>query len=732
MELFETIMRALPEACLACDLDFKPTWWNAVFTIVTGYSDEETTSMRLPDFFAPEEVPELLASIRRVLKEETVKFDTEVLSKDGRRIPCELSARVIRDDCGKPVGICGIGRDISERKEAESALRESREHLEATLNALPDLMFEVDDEGRIHDFRAGSEGLLLLEPGDFLGRTVDEVMPREAASIIMTTIQRAAKNGMHRGTMYALEMPTGVHWFELSVATKGAPGAPGGHCIALIRDITDRHRAVRSLRDERNFISAILDTAGALVVVLDAEGRIVRFNRACELTTGYSFAEVKGKKIWDIFLAPEELEVVKDVFADLKAGMFPIAYENYWLTREGKRRRISWSNTALVDDNGAVQHIVSSGIDITEQQAAEKALGASEKKYRAIFENAHEGILATTPEGTIIDANQGAAGILGYDGPSELVGRSVTSIYMFPEQRETVVGVLVDKESPDTLELTLKKKDGTPVYALLSLALERDERGNAARIEGIFMDITGRKLMEDEVQRINVELEGYAHTVSHDLKGPLSAMAVAHDTLEDFLKRPQSEALRDDIEELMWIIGGNLKKSVLLIEDLLSLAEAGREPGELTRVDVADIVDWVRQEREPDIREKGISLKVGPDLGEVTADLVHVYELFSNLISNSIQHNTCQGLVIEVCSLGGNGSGRHRYLVRDNGRGIPPDMVDEIFKPFFKGDSGGTGIGLAIVQKIVETYKGSIKAYNDGGACFEFEVCDREETPPDW
>ena len=729
MELFEAVMRALPEACMACDLEFKPTWWNEVFTAVSGYSDEEIASMKLADFFAPETVEVLLSSIRKVLKQETIKFDTVVLRKDGRRTPSEISARVIRDADNRPVGICGIGRDISERRRVEAALLESREHLEATLNALPDLLFEVDAEGRILDFRAGSEGVLLMKPGEFLGRTVDEVMPREAASIIMTTIQRAAKTGMHRGTMYALELPTGIHWFELSVASKGAPGATGGHCIALIRDITDRHRAARALREERNFISAVLDTAGALVVVLDQTGGIVRFNRACESTTGYSFAEVKGRKVWELFLVPEEEVTVRAVFDELEAGIFPNTFENYWLTRGGERRRIAWSNTALTDDAGAVRHVVSTGIDITEQKVAQEALRSSEEKYRAIFENAREGIIATTPEGTIIDVNGGAARILGYESPDELIGRSIASLYMFPEQRETVVGALARNRSPESLELTLKRKDGSAVYVLVSMALERDEQGRPVRHEGIFMDITERKLMEDELQRINVELEGYAHTVSHDLKGPLSAMSVAHETLDDFLKKPQTETVREDIEELMWIIGSNLKKSVLLIEDLLALAEAGKGPGELTRVDVADVVDWVRQEREPDIREKGIALKVAPDLGEVTADLVHIYELFSNLISNAIQHNDRQGLEIEVSRLEGNGVGRHRYMVRDNGRGIPPDMAGQIFKPFFKVDSGGTGIGLAIVQKIVETYNGTIRAYNDGGACFEFEVEDREEAP---
>ncbi|MEJ2560495.1 MAG: PAS domain-containing protein [Anaerolineae bacterium] len=125
----------------------------------------------------------------------------------------------------------------------------------------------------------------------------------------------------------------------------------------LFSDFTERVRADEALRQEHDFISAVLDTAGALVVILDREGRIVRFNRACEQTTGYSFDEVRGKLLWDLFLIPEEVEPVKAVFEELQAGQFPNEYENHWATKHGDRRLIAWSNTAFLgaDDAGGVE-----------------------------------------------------------------------------------------------------------------------------------------------------------------------------------------------------------------------------------------------------------------------------------------------------------------------------------------------------------------------------------------
>ena len=100
---------------------------------------------------------------------------------------------------------------------------------------------------------------------------------------------------------------------------------------------------VEQALSERDFVSAVLSTVGALVIVLDREGRVVRFNRACEQTTGYSFKDVEGKHFWELLLVPEEIESVKDIFDDLRGGQFPNEHENYWVANDGTRRWISWS-----------------------------------------------------------------------------------------------------------------------------------------------------------------------------------------------------------------------------------------------------------------------------------------------------------------------------------------------------------------------------------------------------
>jgi two-component system CheB/CheR fusion protein len=137
-------------------------------------------------------------------------------------------------------------------------------------------------------------------------------------------------------------------------------------------EVQERQQAGEALRAERDFVTAVLGTAAALVIVLDTEGRVVRVNKACEEASGYSFEELKSGTVWDMLLLPEETEAVRRTFAELCAGHFPNRLDNHWRHRDGSLRLIAWSNTCLLDERGAVQYVIGTGIDITERRGAEE------------------------------------------------------------------------------------------------------------------------------------------------------------------------------------------------------------------------------------------------------------------------------------------------------------------------------------------------------------------------
>ncbi|MCL4800828.1 MAG: PAS domain-containing protein [Burkholderiales bacterium] len=145
--------------------------------------------------------------------------------------------------------------------------------------------------------------------------------------------------------------------------------------LELQAEVAQRGRAEEAARAEHEFLGTVLETTEALVVVLDAGGRIVRLNAAAERTSGYRNEDVAGKTLWDLgLLLAEELPAVRAVFERLLAGETPLRWENHWVPHDGKRRLIAWSNAVLRDEQGGILHVIGTGVDVSEQRAAEDRL----------------------------------------------------------------------------------------------------------------------------------------------------------------------------------------------------------------------------------------------------------------------------------------------------------------------------------------------------------------------
>jgi two-component system CheB/CheR fusion protein len=158
-------------------------------------------------------------------------------------------------------------------------------------------------------------------------------------------------------------------------------------------DISDLKRAEEALHEERNFAAAVVDTVGALVLVLDPLGRIVRFNRACERISGYDSNEVIGGEVGDLLVAPDERTRFRETFDRLRSGRLPAAYESAWETRDGARRVIAWSGTALADARGTLEYVILTGIDVTEAKRLERTiLEISGREQRRIGQDLHDGL----------------------------------------------------------------------------------------------------------------------------------------------------------------------------------------------------------------------------------------------------------------------------------------------------------------------------------------------------
>lgn len=264
--------------------------------------------------------------------------------------------------------------------------------------------------------------------------------------------------------------------------------------------------ALKALRKENELFWTILDVVGALVVVLDREGRIVLFNRACEHATGYRFEEIRGTPFWDRLLIPEEIEPVKKIFAQLKAGYFPNEHENYWVAKDGTRRWIHWTNTAVLGKDEAVRYVVGTGIDTTERKRMEVALRERELELRKLSQTVEQSpstVMITDPSGRIEYVNPKFTQLTGYT-PEEVRGQN---------PRILKSG---DTDSSDYQQLwqTIstggewrgvfhnRKKTGELYWESACIAPIRDGEGKITHFVAVKEDITEYKRLQEQFRRV--------------------------------------------------------------------------------------------------------------------------------------------------------------------------------------------------------------------------------------
>lgn len=272
-------------------------------------------------------------------------------------------------------------------------------------------------------------------------------------------------------------------------------------------------RRVRTLKKERNFISTLLDTADALVVALNREGRIVHFNRACEQISGYSLAEVKNRYAWEL-LPPEAAQVLQSYFTSFPpepsgatSDRSQSKFEAYLIPKTGQRRLIAWSNATLFDKSGAVEYVIATGIDITDQRQAEAALRQSETTQRAILEAMPDLMFRLSRDGIYLNFNAPQVADLAAP-PAEIVGKKLSEM-LPPELAEQFMAAIEQVYQTNQVQLVEYQLtlQGDVKYFEARLV-----RSGVDQVLGIVRNITDRKQTEETLrasqQRLELALQG--------------------------------------------------------------------------------------------------------------------------------------------------------------------------------------------------------------------------------
>ncbi len=265
---------------------------------------------------------------------------------------------------------------------------------------------------------------------------------------------------------------------------------------SLSARIRERDQALEEVSDERNFSDSVLETVGALVVVLDPDGHIIRFNRACEDATGYGFAEVRNREVWDLLLLPEDRESFRERFDRLRIDRAPTSHETHWVGKDGARRIISWFDRPLVSAKGTVGHVIATGIDVTEKRQMELALEESEERYRGLVESSPDAVFVHQ-DGRFVFCNEAGARLLGAAGPRDLVGKPILDFA--PLAHGEVPPGCQGQWLPEALsEQTLRGLDGELVEAEVA-GIPFRYRGREA-VQVIARDIGARKRAEQALR----------------------------------------------------------------------------------------------------------------------------------------------------------------------------------------------------------------------------------------
>ncbi len=347
--------------------------------------------------------------------------------------------------------------------------------------------------------------------------------------------------------------------------------------------------------------------------------------------------------------------------------------------------------------------------------------------FKRVADEAAEGIAVIGTDMRLVYVNDAWCRLYGL-GADELLGEDPLA-FGLSDTESKELATEVDRAFREhdcwSGEITIRRPDGSRVPVLVSAAGLHDDSGGSLGRVATMTDLSAFKWAESRLREVNAALDSYARTVSHDLRGPLTSIVLANRMLRDAAYLDDAEERGREIEEWTSSIGRSISRAYSLIDGVLSLAESGQRPEEAVVVDVSRVVAMVLEERSDEIRARGVEVRCDGDLGRVVASETHLYQLFSNLLGNGFRHNDSPSPVLTLTH-SSPCEGRHRYLMRDNGSGISRENMEAAFGPLRPGPPGSCkGLGLSIVKRIVDVYGGTFRIYNEGGACFEFELRDR-------
>jgi len=736
---YRGLLEAAPDAMVVVNQKGDIVLLNVQAEKQFGYRRDELVGQRVKNIIPKGFAERLIADEKRSVEDALAQqigtgIELTGLRKNGSEFPIEIMLSPLESAEG--ILVTAAIRDISVRKEAEKHLARMEGRYRGLLEAAPDAMVVVNQQGEIVLLNVQAEKQFGYSRDALIGQKVKNIIPEGFAERLIADEKRSVEDALAQQIGTGIEL-TGLRKngseFPIEIMLSPLESAEGIVVTAAIRDITVRKEAEKHLARMEGRYRGLLEAAPDAMVVVNQGGEIVLLNVQAEKQFGYRRDELLGQKVKNIIprgfaerLIADEKRSVEDALAQqIGTGIELIA-----LRKNGTEFPIEIMLSPLDSAEGI---LVTAAIrDISVRKEAEKHLARMEGRYRGLLEAAPDAMVVVNQKGDIVLLNVQAEKQFGYHR-DELVGQRMKNIIPAGFAERLIADALRSTEDAlaqqigTGIEITGRRKDGTefPIEIMLSPL----ESAEGVLVTAAIRDITTRKVAEahllykvEELNRSNEELGQFAYIASHDLQEPLRMVA----SYTQLLARRYKGRLDSDADEFITFAVDGANRMQGLIQDLLAYSRVGTKGKELRETSSEEALQRAILNLRGAIADSG-AMVTHDLLPPVLADETQLVQLFQNLIGNAIKYQNSGVPRIHISAIK-NGGGKWTFSVRDNGLGIDPQYFERIFVMFQRlhkrEEFAGTGIGLAICKKIVERHGGeiSVQSQPGKGSTFSFAL----------
>ncbi len=616
-------------------------------------------------------------------------------------------------------------------KRSNTLLKNNIYKLEAIFNNTPDAIVVVDMNNKIVEWNKASEELYGFGKEEVIGKNIDDIItttylqPFSQEEIIRILGEKEIWSGEVTQKTDRREVMT-------ILSSQCYLKNESGNAISYLRinkNITYQKNKEIELKASEHKFRMLLESAPDAVVIVNAKGEITLVNSQTEKLFGYTKSELYGKTVE--LLIPTRFHDIhldhrKNYFKEPKLRGMGVGMDLLGVKKDGTEFYLEISLSPLQTEQGPW---ISAAIrDVSQRKEIERTLEENEEKFNKAFQLSPAGLTLTNVKtGKWIEVNESFLEITGYKR-EEIIGSSSAELGMVSdEERDRMLEEIHERGMLKNKEVVFRKKTGENGVALFSN--EKITIKEEPVILTTIYDITNRKEIESELQkkseelsRSNKELEQFAYVASHDLQEPLRTITSYVQLLE---KKYKSKLDADAIDFINFAVDGASRMQEL-IYSLLDYSRINRiKPFENT--DMNEVIEEVLQDLSVACKESNAMINY-KKLPVIFADRTLIGQLFFNLIGNAIKFRGDKPIKITISASKTKNQGGFHFVVKDNGIGIKKEYQERIFVLFQRLHSrdkySGTGIGLAICQKIVERHNGKIwiESELNKGAEFHFTI----------